>query len=259
MTTIRRGMLLAGALYLAWVAATYLLEGRVELLRRPDPLGRAVYALVANVVIGTAVAAWLLRSSLDSGLVALDQLGFRRFRRALAAVAIGMLLGFGVFLLQGPRSREPIVLLNVFAQVLPTSIAEVMVCWAVIGATTESAARPAGRAASLFAACFVSAALFGVYHVAHSTPFNEPAVVAFLTLVGLATSLVYFLGRDLYATVAAHNYLAMVGIIGSADLAAFRQLLFPLYSLAFIAVVVLVGSDVLVLRRTRADRSSRLG
>lgn len=255
MTSTRRAILLGGTLFLGWVVATYLLEGRIELLLRPDPIGRAVYALIANVFIGTALSAWMLRSSLDSGVVALGQLGFRGLLRALAAVIIAIVLGFGIFLLQGPRSREPIVLLNVFAQVLPTSIAEVLVCWAVIGATTESATRPAGRVGSLVAAFLTSALLFGVYHFAHSPPFNQPAVVAFLTLVGLATSAVYFFGRDVYATIVIHNYLAMVGIIASTELAPFRQPLPPIYVLALIASVVLVGSDLLVLRR--ASRAAR--
>ena len=67
--TARRVVLLAAGLYLLRVAATYLLEGRVELLQRPDPLGRALYAVVANIVIGTALAGWVLRALTAEGVV----------------------------------------------------------------------------------------------------------------------------------------------------------------------------------------------
>jgi hypothetical protein len=41
------------SLYLAWVLATYLLEGRIHTFLRPEAMGaRLSYALIANVLIG---------------------------------------------------------------------------------------------------------------------------------------------------------------------------------------------------------------
>jgi hypothetical protein len=254
-----RTLLVAGAVYLAWTLATYLLEGRVSLLTRPDPLGRALYAVVANILIGTALAAWALRWMIDQAAITAEQVGFRAPRRALVAAAIGIALGLGVFLLQRPRSVEPLVILNVFAQVLPTSVAEVSVCWAAVGAAAESTARAWGRAVSLAVGIAAAAVLFGVYHFAHSAPFNQPGVVVFLTLVGLGTGLVYVLGRDIYATIIIHNFLGMVGIIGSVELAAFRQPLYPLYILALVALLVLMGAHAVLIRRelTAPESASR--
>ncbi len=80
--------------------------------------------------------------------------------------------------------------------------------------------------------------------------------VVFLTLIGIGTSLVYFLGRDVYATIVVHNVLAMVGIIGSAELDALRQPLYPLYGLAALAVAVLVATHVVIARRAGGYRGT---
>ena len=46
-------------------------------------------------------------------------------------------IGFVLFIVHGPVSLNPTVISNVFAQTLP-SIAEVVVCWFVVGASFES-------------------------------------------------------------------------------------------------------------------------
>ena len=49
----RRALILAIALYLLWVVATYLLEGRIFTLQHPEDIGpRLIYTLVANILIG---------------------------------------------------------------------------------------------------------------------------------------------------------------------------------------------------------------
>ena len=120
---------IALGVYLIWVVATYLLEGRINLLHRPDPLGRTVYAVVANILIGTVIALLAMQLALKSRLVTLPQLGLRSPDHTLKFGALAVVLGLGFLLFQGPPSLDPVVLLNGFAQVLPTSIAEVVVCW----------------------------------------------------------------------------------------------------------------------------------
>ncbi|MBI4279770.1 MAG: hypothetical protein HY660_15070 [Armatimonadetes bacterium] len=68
--------------YVIWVGATYLLEGRVNLLQRFDPVGRAAYAVVANILIGIGLSGWLVHRVVESGTAEADQLGFRRGGRA---------------------------------------------------------------------------------------------------------------------------------------------------------------------------------
>lgn len=243
---------LSFGVYIIWVLATYLLEGRVNLLQRGDSIERALYAVIANMVIGIGLSAWLFRRVVRSGVADAEALGFRTARRTLIAVVVAAILGFAFFLLQRPVSTNAIVVLNVFTQVWPTSVAEVLVCWAVVGAVAEGSLRSRGyhRTAAIVLAVLVADLLFGVYHFAHSAPFNQPRVVVFLMLPGLATSLVYFLGRDIYATAVFHNFLGIFGVMRSIDLGVFSRPLFPLFVLALVSLLGLVTAHRFVTGRT---------
>jgi hypothetical protein len=74
-------------------------------------------------------------------------------------------------------------------------------------------------------------------------------MVFFLMIPGLVTSLVYFLGRDIYATILFHNFLGMTGVMQNVDLERFGQPLYHLYILLIISVVVLIAADILFIRR----------
>ena len=64
----------------------------------------------------------------------------------------------------------------------------------------------------------MSAALaFGLYHFAHSPPFNTLPMVSLLSAVGVATGIFFFLGGDLYSTIVLHNAFAMRGVIQVLD------------------------------------------
>lgn len=174
------------AIYLIWVLATYLLEGRIILLQKPDPLGRFTYIIIANIAIGTVTAIWLLKPSISSRFLTIRQLGFQPPKRIIIAVIVAGIIGFLLFIAQRPVS---VVIVNIFAQTLPTSIAEVVICWAVIGTTFESVARNKGRVRSIVLGAAIATILFGVYHFAHSPPFNLPWVVLFLLYPGALTVL----------------------------------------------------------------------
>ena len=85
-------------------------------------------------------------------------------------------------------------------------------CWALVGAAVESWLRPHMRFAWLPAGMAASV-LFGLYHFAHSTPFNTIGMVALLTGVGFVTSAFFFLSRDIYATIVFHNLLGVFGVV----------------------------------------------
>jgi hypothetical protein len=138
LSAMTQAVLLALGVYLLWTADTYLLEGRISLVHNSTPAGRALYVLTANVVIGLGLAVWVLRTFVVSNVASAKQLGFRRFKRTFVAGLIALAVGGGLFLLQNPPSLNPLALLNGFAQVLPVSIAEVVVCWAVIGGSFEA-------------------------------------------------------------------------------------------------------------------------
>lgn len=139
--------------------------------------------------------------------------------------------------------------MNVFAQVLPVSIAEVIVCWVVVGGSVAALLRHHGwntYIANGFA-LVVSSILFGVYHFAHSPPFNSVGMVGLLTVVGAGTGLVYFIGRSFYGALALHNVMVLTGILSSlaaADqIGTYQQPLPPLLATALIAVLIAIGME----------------
>ncbi len=125
--TVHRGkakpILISLYVYIVWSLVTYLLEGRIHLLQRIDVLGRFEYVVIANMVIGTVLAIWLLRYyHISSGFISPKQLGFQSVnRRFWAVVGIASVIGFVLFILQGPVSLNPIVISNVFASLLLAS------------------------------------------------------------------------------------------------------------------------------------------
>jgi CAAX prenyl protease-like protein len=241
--------------YVIWVLATYLLEGRVNLLQRGTPIGRALYTVIANIVIGIGLSAWLFLRAKRTGIVSPEALGFRNSNRALVAVVIAAVVGLALFIAQRPASTRPMVLLNVFDQVWPTSVAEVLVVWVAVGAILDGflRSRALSRTVSTILAVVVADILFSIYHFAHSAPFNQVGVVMFLMLPGLATSLVYFLGRDVYATIVFHNFLGMFGVMRNINLDAFSRFLLPLFLLALISILAVIAIHRLVAASARAS------
>ena len=59
-----RTLLLPLAVYLIWTATTYVFEGRIHQMLHFDPVERAAYVVIANVIVGTIIAAWALRRAL---------------------------------------------------------------------------------------------------------------------------------------------------------------------------------------------------
>jgi hypothetical protein len=68
---------------------------------------------------------------------------------------------------------------------LPVSIAEVMVCWALVGSSFESLAKNNNKGrivSSVIIGGVAASVLFEVYYYAHSPPFNQTSMVLFLML-----------------------------------------------------------------------------
>ena len=254
--TPREFVFLAIGVYVLWVVATFVFEGRIQTLLRPDAtLDRLVYAVVANLLVGTLLAMWVVRRIVAAGVVTPDRIGFRPLVRTVVTVVAVGAVGLALYVVQNPPTTDPVVVANVFAQVVPTSIAEVVVCWVLVGATVEAALRARGttRFVAIGAAVVTASVLFGVYHVGHSPPFNTVPQIVLLTVVGVVTSLVYFGTRDVYATVVFHTLLALTGVTQSlADagrLETFADPIVPLFAVAFVAFAVFVAADEFLVRR----------
>jgi hypothetical protein len=238
-------------LFATWMLATYLLEACLGTFLRPDAATRFVYTVVANVVVGTIGAALIIRAVLRKAEFAhVTRYGIAEPRRILVLVPTAALLA-GLFLnSQELPTSNPVILVNAFAQVLVVSIAEVVVSWALLGAVLRNAMGSAVVSAGI---AVVSAALaFGLYHFAHSPPFNTAAMVLLLSGVGLVTGLFFFLGGDLYSTVVLHNAFAVRGVIQalgeSGNLDRYTSPQVPLIATAIAAVVVLVIADLVLIR-----------
>jgi hypothetical protein len=208
--------------------------------------------------------------------------GFQSLRRILTLVVVAIVIGFVLFLTSNPAagSTNATVIANIFAQTLPTSIAEVVVCWAVVGTVFESltCSKMLGKdditskkgailhldwtsikkkksnnvsVLPIVVGGIVSIVLFGVYRIAHSPPFNQPHMILFLMIPAILTSIFYFIGREIYSTITIHNFLALIGISGSIDVTALIQPLYPVIIIGFVSVLVLIVSDVFLIRRIK--------
>jgi hypothetical protein len=208
--------LLGGAIafYIVWTGATWFFEGRIETLLRPEATGdRIAYAYVVNLLLGIGggvalLRHWMLRGELDPA-----QSGFGAGRHAAAGITAGLILGLAAYMLQGAPSLSPAVIVNAFSQVFVVSAAEVIVCWALVGAATQALMRRAGRTISIGLAAILASVLFGIYHFAHSAPFNTAQMVLLLSVVGLVTSAFFFVSRDVAGTIVFHNFLGTFGVV----------------------------------------------
>lgn len=202
--------------YGAWVVATYLLEGMPGTLLRPEAVGlRLAYALVANLAIGILLPLWILRGLVRRGWGAAEDFGFSARGRTALSVAGAAIVGYALFAIAQAEPVHPLVTLNSFAQVWVVSVAEIVVCWGLVGATLYVALRRWSRASAYAIAAVTASVLFGVYHFAHSAPFNEIRMVAFLTVIGLVTSLWWFASRDVYGTAVFHNFFGVTGVLAA--------------------------------------------
>lgn len=108
------------------------------------------------------------------------------------------------------------MLVNGFTQVLPVSVAEVLVCWAV-PSLVAAVGRFPNPAVARLATVVPGSVLFGLYHIAHSPPFNTRSMILFLTGVGVLTGLFFLVSGDLWATILFHNFLALHGVLSALE------------------------------------------
>ncbi len=113
-----------------------------------------------------------------------------------------------------------------------------------------------GQFVAKIAAGICVSMVFGLYHFAHSPPFNTIGMVALLALIGLGTSLFFFVSRDVYATIVFHNFLGAFGVILALKTAGMPDgpsiLDAPLLITALVTAGVIVIADRRLLRQPLA-------
>jgi hypothetical protein len=233
------------ALFALWTAATWALEGRIRTLLRPGAVGdRLLYVGVANLLVGVGGAA-LLRRRVGAAAPPVSA------RRRTASLLAGLGLGLGLYFGQQPPSTAPWVVLNGFAQVLTVTVAEVAVCfWALRGVLDGSLPERPRLAAVL--TVLIGAPAFGLYHFAHSPPFDTWPMVGLLTGVGAVSGLFFVVSRDVYGTVVFHNFAGTYGVVRSlaaaGALGGYRAPLPPVLITGAVALGLLIAAE-------RLDRS----
>ena len=112
-------------------------------------------------------------------------------------------------------------------------------------------------------ALVVASVLFGVYHVAHSPPFNTPEMVGLLTLVSEGAGLFYFVGHSLYGELVFHNFLAPFGVttalVEPGQIRAFHEPVVALLAMALVALLALVEIEQAGVRRAVPPKSGIAG
>ena len=79
---------IALSVYIIWIAATYILEGRIHLFQTVDPLGRMTYVVIANIVIGTVLSATTIRYLMKVQFLKPEELGLNKSRLRTVAVIV---------------------------------------------------------------------------------------------------------------------------------------------------------------------------
>lgn len=142
------------------------------------------------------------------------------------------------------------------------SIAEILVCWAVLGSVSQALLQNRGRWVSVTLAAIIASVFFGAYHFGHSPPFNTVPTVVFLSVIGLVTSVFFFVSKDVYGTIAFHNFLGIFGVIrvleASGNLSAFETPILSLWIMAVVAVALLIAAHVLLLNSGAAPTPRRV-
>jgi hypothetical protein len=162
MMQTRSSFALAGALILfcVWTLATWLLEGRNEILFRGDALERVIYALAANLLLGLGGTALLLRH-IDRARPPGKRASAPRSARPLAARDCGRDHRRVANLLDsGSTYDQPGDILERISQVLVVSTAEVLVCGAAVGSAVEALLYSHGRLPAILGAALVTSILF---------------------------------------------------------------------------------------------------
>ncbi len=257
----QKPILVAFIVFLTWMLATYLLEGYPHTFLNPDAtINRIVYIIFANFLIGLVFAILAIKYMVAENQIGISKAGFRSFKHSAIAVTAGFILGISIYFLQDPPTTHPVIILNAYFQVLSVSIAEIIVCWALAGTAFEAGFRKAGIRVAVIPALIVSSILFGLYHYAHSPPFNRIGLVLFLIFIGIFTGIFFFISRDIYGTIIFHNFFGIKGVImalrDTDKLSGYQQLHPAVLVTAMAAITLLISLHVFVLQRRASAEST---
>jgi hypothetical protein len=188
-------------IYIAWCLEIFLLEGRPALFLSPHPEPLALYTVVGCILVGIVAPIFMIRRSFVSGAVNMFQIGFRPFRRTVAAGTVTAALCYFLVLLVTAPGPARAAVSDTFLLYLPTAIAAVMICWVLIGTHLQALVRTGGAVVSIPTGVVITAILFGVASLAHTPVAGQGSPLVPSMALGIVTAIFFFAVRDVYATV----------------------------------------------------------
>ena len=224
----------------AWLAETYLLEGSIHLFSRSNPPALVLYTIVVCILIGMVLPLILIRSSFMSGAVNMFQVGFRSWRRTIAACALASLIGYTAFLLYSPNGSDRLANVHAFLFLLPTAIASVMICWVLVGTHIQAFFRSGGMVISILYGVIVTAILFDITSFAHRGFVSGQSTSAIFFLIGLVIAFFFFSVRDVYASGILLSVCMVYAFSDILDPIYLHSELLPVYITALMAVAALL-------------------
>ena len=81
-------------------------------------------------------------------------------------------------------------------------------------------------------------------------------MVSFLMYPGVLTSIIYFVGRDIYAAIVFHNLQALSGGMNSINIESLLHSIYPVIMMAIASIATLGISDLLIVRKTKVNLDS---
>ena len=175
----------------------------------------ALYPVVFFIGLGTLLPAWLLGKIASSGRATARQLGIGAGRRDAMAVVIGVIMGAvfaAVPLAPFLRDAAGLRLLHgLFANLLVASTAEVLLFLGVLSVGIRALLGRGDDWLTRAAIVVVSSIAFGLFHFTYPEPWNTLETAATLSLIWIAVSLLFVLGRSLLAAIVLDNILAVIG------------------------------------------------
>jgi hypothetical protein len=189
--------------YICWIIEVWLLEGSLHLFRTPDPFGIMIYTIVGCILTGIIVPVLLMRRSFASGAVNMYQVGFRAPRRTIVMCTLTVIALCIVFLFLVPDEPARSAMYALCLLYLPTGIATVMVCWALVGTHLQALVRGGGVIISIATSVVITSVLFMLSLHAYSPEFSMQSTAVSAILLGIVTAIIFFAVRDVYAAVIA--------------------------------------------------------
>jgi len=240
--SVVRLLIIPFSLFIVWILETYLLEGSADLFVHFQPPLFILYTVFANIVVGIFIPVICFRSAFLSGAVNMFQAGFRSLRRTVSACALTAIFGYLYLITFTPAGADRFVPVNAIAFIIPPAVAEVMICWVLIGTHLQAYMRKGSAAISISLGVVVTAVLFGISFAAHSPPLNRPDVIVLLCVIGAGAALFFFAVRDVYATVICVACATVPVVLEGIDPVVIGVFMPSVYGAAALSLASLAGS-----------------